>query len=173
MNRLLILSCSKRKRADPELLPALDRYDGPAFRVLRRYLPSHGPEALDAYIISAGFGLIPSHTPIPNYDQTMTSQRAELLRPGIVDKLRTILGSDLARSSPPELFVWSGEFYRRALNDLHEIAGPHTPVRWANGSPGVKLAQLHDWLWGRSVILLLPTPTSLELPQFGGHLATR
>jgi hypothetical protein len=32
---LLIVSCSQRKRPDPGLLPALDRYDGGHFRILR------------------------------------------------------------------------------------------------------------------------------------------
>ena len=36
--RLLVLACSERKRAGPGLLPAAERYDGPAFRVLRAYL---------------------------------------------------------------------------------------------------------------------------------------
>jgi hypothetical protein len=36
--RMLILACSRRKRPDEGLLPAIERYDGPAFRVLRRFL---------------------------------------------------------------------------------------------------------------------------------------
>ena len=38
MNKVLIIACSQRKRPDAGLLPALDRYDGPAFQVLRRFL---------------------------------------------------------------------------------------------------------------------------------------
>ena len=33
---LLIVSCSQRKRLDPGLLLALDRYDGGHFRILRK-----------------------------------------------------------------------------------------------------------------------------------------
>jgi len=33
-SRLLILSCSQRKRPDSGLLPAIERYDGPVFRVV-------------------------------------------------------------------------------------------------------------------------------------------
>jgi hypothetical protein len=36
--QLLVLSCSQRKLPNPEPLPALERYDGPAFRVLRKFL---------------------------------------------------------------------------------------------------------------------------------------
>jgi hypothetical protein len=33
---LLIVTCSQRKRSDRELLPALKRYDGIFFRILRK-----------------------------------------------------------------------------------------------------------------------------------------
>ena len=36
--RLLILGCADRKRDSSGLLPALDRYDGPAYRVIRNFL---------------------------------------------------------------------------------------------------------------------------------------
>ena len=35
---MLILACSRRKRPDEGLLPAIERYDGPTFCVLRRFL---------------------------------------------------------------------------------------------------------------------------------------
>ena len=36
MTRLLVVACSKSKRPDARSMPAIDRYDGPAFRQLRR-----------------------------------------------------------------------------------------------------------------------------------------
>jgi len=51
--RLLILSCSQRKRPDPSLLPAIERYNGPPFQVLRRYLREcRGAAALHPYWMS-------------------------------------------------------------------------------------------------------------------------
>ena len=38
MNKLLLISCSQRKREDEGLLPAIDRYDGPAYRCLRKMI---------------------------------------------------------------------------------------------------------------------------------------
>jgi hypothetical protein len=58
VNRLLILSCSQRKAPWEGDLPALDRYDGPAFRVLRKYLRTHSDDSLAILILSAKFGLI-------------------------------------------------------------------------------------------------------------------
>jgi hypothetical protein len=75
-DRLLILACSQRKRPDAELLPALERYDGPAFRVLRRFLRSRAPDPPDVLILSAEHGLIPRDLPIAAYDRKMTPARA-------------------------------------------------------------------------------------------------
>ena len=37
-SRLLILSCSQKKRSNPGSIPALKRYDGPAFRVMNKFI---------------------------------------------------------------------------------------------------------------------------------------
>ena len=59
--RLLILSCSQRKHTSLDPLPAIERYDGPLFKVLRRFLreSSHQARDLDVFILSAAYGLIP------------------------------------------------------------------------------------------------------------------
>ena len=63
--RLLILSCSQRKRETQEPLPAIERYNGPLFFVLRRFLRECPRQArqLDVYILSAAYGLIPGGFP--------------------------------------------------------------------------------------------------------------
>jgi len=68
--RLLILSCSQRKQASHGLLPAIERYNGPLFFVLRRFLRECPCQAkrLDVYILSAAYGLIAGDFPTPLYD---------------------------------------------------------------------------------------------------------
>jgi cytoplasmic iron level regulating protein YaaA (DUF328/UPF0246 family) len=87
MQRLLIMSCGKQKRPDTGLLPALERYNGPAFRVLRHFLASCTLNSPDVYILSARFGLIPADWPIPFYDQRMTLERAAELQPSVREAL--------------------------------------------------------------------------------------
>lgn len=85
--RLLILGCSKAKTTDEGLIPALNRYDGTAFRVLRRYLRQDPDDPPLVYILSAEFGLIPADQPIPYYDRRMSSIRAIELQPQVASTL--------------------------------------------------------------------------------------
>ena len=81
--RLLILSCSQRKNISQRLLPAVERYNGPLFFVLRRFLREcpHQAKQLDVYILSAAYGLIAGNFPTPLYDQKMNIARVVELQP--------------------------------------------------------------------------------------------
>jgi hypothetical protein len=144
MRRLLILSCSLRKRPAPGLLPAVERYDGPAFRVLRRYLRTGPRSAPAVYVLSAELGLIPGEERIPWYDRRMTPERAAELRPAVAAVLDALLDP-----SRPELFdqalISMGNDYLAALS-LHELVDSRPGISVARGRPGTKLAILKSWL---------------------------
>src|SRR5882672_5914224 len=69
MDRALVLACSQRKNPHASLMPAIDRYDGPAFRVLHRYLREKEDRHLKVYILSGAvtesFETIPLQSPKP------------------------------------------------------------------------------------------------------------
>lgn len=140
--RMLILACSQRKRHDKGLLPAVERYDGPAFRVLRRFLRESSSRAPDVLILSAEHGLIPHDLPIATYDRKMTSARACELRPQVFADLERLIAS---RSSL-ETLICAGKQYLPALpsDDTSPLA--RASARVCNGTLGRKLAELHDWL---------------------------
>ena len=97
--RLVILSCSQRKVQGKPLMCAMDRYDGPAYKVVRKYLRAV-PDARtydEFLILSAEFGLIPDSRRIPYYDRRMTVERAKELHKQTLDALKTILSSDRIR----------------------------------------------------------------------------
>lgn len=146
MQRLLVMSCGKRKRFDTSPLPALERYDGPSFRVLRRYLATHPAAPPDIYILSAKFGLIPADQPIPYYDQRLTPQRAAELRPTV----REALGRILARREYEQIYLAVGRDYAQALDDFAGLVPEAALVMVAQGSQGKRLARLHDWLYGQA-----------------------
>lgn len=89
----LLISCSNRKRAGYKLMPAIDRYDGPTFYVLRRYLRETDDRQLRVYILSAEFEIINAKS-IPKYDRLMTHSRARELREQATRSLRLILQKD-------------------------------------------------------------------------------
>ena len=79
MKRLVILSCSQRKVQSASLMPAIERYDGPAYLVVRKWMRTI-PDARrdhEFLILSAEFGLISDSLRIPYYDRRMTVGRAK------------------------------------------------------------------------------------------------
>lgn len=75
--KLLVLSCSQAKRDCVGLLPALDRYDGPPYRVLRKFLRDYQwPIGLSIGVLSAKYGLFGILKGIENYDMRMDADKA-------------------------------------------------------------------------------------------------
>jgi cytoplasmic iron level regulating protein YaaA (DUF328/UPF0246 family) len=142
MPRLLLMSCSRRKRDDEASLPAIERYDGPAFRVLRRYLREYRDSRLRVVILSAEFGFLNSDDPIPNYDRGLTRERAAELRQTVRPTLKRILNSVRAR----EIGVCLGRDYLAIASDEIHATGVTVRVTTLNGGLGKRLTALHSWL---------------------------
>ena len=144
--RLLILSCSRRKCSTPGLLPALERYDGPIFRVMNKFMRVYPFKAhsLDVYIMSAKFGLIPSSQSIPNYDCRVTLQRVKELQPRTLTELKQIL---IGRQYD-ELFISMGKDYLRVLVGYESLIPANLKVIVSTGAMGRKQAELRNWLHG-------------------------
>lgn len=144
MKRCLLIICSKAKLSEPKLLPAIERYDGPYFRVLRRFfreVPS-GKDDLKVLILSAKYGLISGDRLIPNYDYMMTTMRAEELKPQVLDSLM----KHGAKDRWTELFVLMSEKYHEAIRGFETNLPSQIDVVRAKGAQGVKARQLKDWL---------------------------
>ena len=144
-SRLLILSCSQKKRPTKDLLPALKRYDGPAFRVLNKFQRknSFSEKLPDVYIMSAKYGLIPSNEPIPYYDQKINSQRVlELQKPTLkkLDQLQT-------DNKYIESFLCMSKNYLKVLDGYDSLTSVNHNVIVSEGSMGCKLAELRHWLY--------------------------
>jgi hypothetical protein len=141
--RLLVLACSARKRMEAGLLPAVDRYDGPAFRVLRKAL-ANTDDPPDVLILSARYGLIPADREIPDYDQKLSPDDAEALRPGIL----RVLGEVLAGRAYAEAAFCLGRDYRRAVAGHEEVVPAGVAVVRITGGQGTRLRNLRSWLRG-------------------------
>ena len=148
--RLLLLACSATKRPDVGLLRAIDRYDGRAFRLLRKYVREQPNRvgSLDILILSAEFGLIAADTPIPFYDRRMDARRAIELRPQVRPQARSLLAS---RPRYTATFTNLGNVYTYALT-WDEATTPlfgrsrFGMVMHAQGRIGQRLQQMKRWL---------------------------
>nr|WP_275974366.1 DUF6884 domain-containing protein [Argonema galeatum] len=155
---MLIVACSQRKRSDADLLPAIERYDGPVFRLLRRFLRKQPAAPLDIYILSAKFGLISSEYLIPDYDRRMTKTHSRQLQPEVIAKFEEILNV----KSYQKLCLCLGRDYFLALDKYDILIKSGLSVRIATGSLGKKLATLHDWLYGKPPELAIGQAIALQ-----------
>jgi hypothetical protein len=158
----LLLGCSSRQRLDPLPLPAIQRYDGPSYRVLRRYF-RNAPGAergMVVLVLSAEHGLISGGLPIPPYNRTMSPERARELAPGVARQLTVALAEgrrahqagSTSSASPFDLLIACTSAYLPALPPLPDLVAVFpsgSRLRMAPLRPGERLACLHDWLYGR------------------------
>ena len=142
--RLLILSCSQRKCTSPVPLPAIERYNGPFYFVLRRFLREcpRQAEFLDVYILSAEYGLIPQDFPTPWYDRKMDMSRAVELQPQVNTAF-----SDITRGNYDSICFAMGKTYLEAFENALELVPSDTNLVITHGRIGEQQAQLKKWLW--------------------------
>lgn len=134
---LLLVSCSQTKRPDAGLMPAYERYDGPAYKVLRCWMRQnpYWQDVLLIWILSGRYGLISGDVCIADYDQRMTGAFAAKLRIPVTGALQSI--------APSRCFISLGAMYRLALPEPLPFQ-----AQMAIGGIGQRLTQLKDWLGG-------------------------
>ena len=151
MKYLLIIGCSQRKNQSPELLPAIDRYDGPTYQCLRNFRntvvfsSNNGfPYNLRILILSAKYELIFPETAIPDYDFKMTMQRAQDMAIDVqFDLIRCLEFYNIAYGGTDEVFINLGKTYRRTLEGF---SWGLIRTMEATGGIGLKTQQMKAWL---------------------------
>ena len=128
--RLLIMACGKVKKDEPG--KAINVYDGPSFKVVRKYLKT-GNNHLDVKIISAKYGLIDSKDRISPYDLKMGTKSAK-----IYGNIYALDLKDLALKYD-EIFLLGGKNYQ-------SIVPVELDIKRAAGKIGEQLSQLKAWL---------------------------
>ncbi|MCY4654899.1 MAG: tRNA-guanine transglycosylase DpdA [Dehalococcoidia bacterium] len=145
--RLLILGCSNPKRASAGILPALDRYDGPAYRVLRKFLRERQwPQDVSIAILSAKYGLFGSLKGIEDYDQRMSPE----IVGGMIAECSTTLGKWMRSGSHRSVHLSLGKDYIPAVRPGLDALGLSPEV--FSGGIGEKLHQIKNFLNGSSSV---------------------
>jgi len=126
------------------LLPAIERYDGVNFRVLRKAKrEGYWPENLDVLILSAKYGLLEPDAPIEDYDVRMTPERARAMQL----EVSATLDFYLAQIVYCEVFVNLGRNYLLALAQSKEMSRLTVGLHYATGDIGEKMSQMKRWLY--------------------------
>lgn len=140
LQKLLIISCSAAKRGGPPAkMPAIERYDGVFFKVLRKaWREPDQRDSVVLLIISAKYGLITPETRIANYDTKINSRQAAKLGP----KIRQGIKLAVRRNKPSKILVNLGKSYESIIRELPELQD----AVWAEGPIGKRAATLKSWL---------------------------
>jgi hypothetical protein len=143
--RLLILACSEDKRKTSGLLPAIERYNGPMWKVLRNFTKKQAGTKtnLHVYVLSAEFGLIPATELIPWYDRVMTKGRAEELQASAINQFCLLLDEGYS-----QICLALSKLYLHALHGWENIAPAEASITVLDGPMAAKPAQLRSWLQG-------------------------
>lgn len=142
-NDLLILSCSQKKITNPNPLPAIERYDGPSYKVLRKIMNgSNYNNSLDIAIISAKYGLLQPDENIEDYDLKMNKQIAESINNAVAQKLK----KQILNKKYENIFINIGSDYTLAVDGFNKNLPKNIKILYANGRIGERLSQMKKWL---------------------------
>lgn len=143
MSSMLLIACSGRKSQVKGRIPALNRYDGVSYKIIRKLQrEGHYPSDLDIKILSAEYGLIDANTLIPFYDRKMNKKRAEELHKETLEKISTLFKG----KKYSKLFINLGKNYMRAIDGYQEFLDHKTEVCIAEGGIGLKSKAMKEWI---------------------------
>jgi len=145
-SRLLIVPCSQTKKITDIPTAAINVYDGPTYKSLRKNVKFFdNNNGLDIYIISAKYGLIEPLYEIQTYDQKMDDKQAKRLNP----KIRQDLLKIIQNKTYSEIYVDTGNSYSLALEGFQGMVkrySPNTLFKMGHGKNGQRLHEMKEWI---------------------------
>lgn len=142
--RLIILSASYRRAENPEPIPALERYRGVYFRVVKKYLREGLLKNTDILIVSDKFGILSSNDRVP-YHKPFKGQLGKEEVSSTNEKNLTKLAEIFERNHYSEIFVVCGQEFRKLINGFENLTD--TKITFCKGSTlGSKAQDLRRWI---------------------------
>lgn len=144
--RLLIISSSEKQKGDPvSPVPAIERYDGLIFQVIKKLnREEHFPKDIEVLIVFSKYGLLGPEDKIPYPDELMTFKAAKQHRSNFLQKLK----SELQQKKYSENFVNLGSIYLKSIEGFEEFT--NAKVVYASGRLGQRAKQTRQWITGES-----------------------
>lgn len=147
--KLLIITESYRRKKLPKgLIPAIERYDGVFFRVLKSLERRNKLKNVDILIVSATFGLLYPESKVPYYEPhrgafgSLPRERISFeFKKDVLSKLQ----KQLRQKEYLEIYVNVGKQYRELIEGFEKITDAN--IIYAEG-PGIgpKAAHMKKWI---------------------------
>jgi len=139
--RLLIISSSKRQKKDKSPLPALERYDGFMFRILKKLKRENKlPADLDIIIISSKFGLLKPEDKVPYVNHMMTFLQAREVKNKFLNEFKKLFD----KKNYSEIFVNLGASYLESIKGIEKLT--NAKIIYAKGKMGQKANHMKRWI---------------------------
>ena len=146
MAKLLILGPSYKRNPSPEPLPAIERYDGLFYRIVRRNMDKMKEKGIDIIIITEDLEVatpetkLPYKPPVGNKWKTLPPTTRDLEK---IEKLRNQVLELVKSRRYDEIFIALNKHYQALLPDLT----PYTKKIIATSKGlGSKAKSLKEWL---------------------------
>jgi len=124
---LIIISASERRSTDPRPLPAMQRYQGVFFAVVRKYLREGKLKDTDIVVVSDKYGVVRSGEEVPYHEAAREKPRfpkqalQEANREDLA-RLRIIF----SKSRYHDILVVCGKEFRRLIEGFEELTEAKT-----------------------------------------------
>jgi len=148
MAKLLILGPSYRRNTSPEPLPAVERYDGLFYRIVRRNMDKVKKKDIDIIIITEDLELVTPETKLPYKPPVGNKWRTippTAKDPEKIEKLRNQILEIVKSKKYDEIFIALNKYYQALLPDLTPYA---KKIIADSKGLGSKAKTLKQWLSG-------------------------
>lgn len=146
MAKLLILGPTYTRNTDPKPIPAIERYDGAVYRIIRKNLERVAEKGIDILIITEDLDVITSDTKLPYKPPVGESWRERIQVKKDLERIKRLRNQILelvSRKDYEEVFIALSREYQELLPDLT----PYVKKIISNFRGfGLKLKALKQWL---------------------------
>ena len=140
--RLLIISCSAKKRKTGHTVEAWELYDGMVFRVLKKLQRENRfARNIDIAIVSAKYGLLLPAQKVKWYDLRMNPSIAQSQKRTVVSRLKKLA----KRHTYGEVCINLGKDYLPAIGDPKLWKPRRAKLTFIEGEIGRRLHQIKKW----------------------------
>lgn len=143
--RLIIVTTSIRVNKTEELIPAIERFDGVFFRLLRKYIRKGMMKNTDVLILSEKDGLVRHDQKLPFRKPagkigalTLDPKQVETARAKNLEMLKTTL------KNYSEIYINVGKQYLKLIEGFERYT--KAKITYAKGRYGEKARHMRDWI---------------------------